>query len=121
MKKHFDAELIATEYANQYPEKDYHDLQHAVLYGIIQHAKHATESQWIDVKEQLPLPSTWEDRYKNLCIVYCDRGSYGFEGFGFYGECLGDDLGWHILAEESRIMQSNLGSVTHYTSFPERP
>ncbi len=39
--EHFDAELIATEYANQYPEKDYHDLQHAVIYGIIAHAKHS--------------------------------------------------------------------------------
>lgn len=38
--EHFDAELVATEYATQYPEKDYHDLQHAVIYGIKAYAKH---------------------------------------------------------------------------------
>lgn len=38
--EHFDAELVATEYANQYPEKDYHDLQHAVIYGVIAYSKH---------------------------------------------------------------------------------
>lgn len=116
-----DAELIATEYANQYPDKDYHDLQHAVLYGIIKHAEYASRSPWVDVTDGLPTPVQWEDRYKNLCVVYCDRGTYGFEGLGFYGECFGEDLGWHILAEESRIMGSNLGAVTHYFKFPERP
>lgn len=77
--------------------------------------------KWISVENGLPDPTLWEDRYQNLHLVYCDRGHYGYEGFAYYGECLGDDLRWHVLAEEHRIMQSNLGSVTHWMPFPERP
>jgi len=78
-------------------------------------------SKWNKVEDSMPKPCVYEDRYQNLCLVYCDKGSYGYEGFGYYGEFMGEDEKWHILAEEHNIMSCYLGYVTHWMPFPERP
>lgn len=71
--EHFDAELVATEYANLYPEKDYHDIQQAVIYGAMTYAKHVfrqtgANSNLIEldkveqaIKEYYNALHSWED------------------------------------------------------------
>jgi len=120
MEKHFDAELIATEYANQYPKRNYHNLQHAVLYGIITYAKYISQiNPWINVNNSLPNPCTHDERYNNLCVVVSDRGHYKYEALAYYGQDVSEieldpnTVEWHLISQEHDPIVKH-SNITHY-------
>ena len=111
MKQIFDTELQATEYAKQYPEKDYHDLQHAFIAGVISYNNHLFKNtSWISVTDKVP--DITKNENSEYVLVFTLNGKLGI------GRCYTQNTIQIFWSWENTMPIYN---VTHWMPLPEPP